>query len=188
MAINALLAVVLLAAPAFASERMTVRDAGGFDPAGRTVEFPDRFGWRGYEAEFTFSFDDDGRLAGSSRLNLSIARKRGSAWKYSCRTSSEDLTARVVPLGGRVSVVAECRVRPKAFAKAVDLDPEDVGAPVFVFEAVIENGRARPGGQRGLRFRPDAPVGSIDLGAFAASPDAAGLAVVFRADAAPFAP
>ena len=93
-----------------------------------------------------------------------------------------ELTTRVVPLGGRVSVIAECRVKPRAFAKAVDLDPDDVGAPVFVFEAVIENGQARAGGQRGLRFRPDAPVGSLDLSPYAAAPDAAGLAVVFRAD------
>ncbi len=170
------------ASPAFAGDRMTVRDAGGFDPSGRTVEFPDRFGWRGYEAEFSFSFDEDGSLSDSSRLNVVIARRGGGKWKYSCRASSEDLTARVVPLGGRISVVAECRVKPKAFAKAVDLDPEDVGAPLFVFEAVIENGKARPGGQRGLRFRPDAPVASIDLSPYAVSPDAGGLALLFRAD------
>lgn len=182
MAIRALFCVLLLAAPAFAGDRITVRDAGGFDPSGRTVEFPDRFGWRGYEAEFSFSFADDGTLSGASRLNIVIARRGGGRWKYSCRASSDDLTTRVVPLGGRVSVIAECRVRPKAFAKAVDLDAEDVGAPLFVFEAVIENGRARAGGQRGLRFRPDAPVASLDLGAFASSPDAAGLAVLFRAD------
>lgn len=174
--------LLLSAAPAFAGERLTVRDAGGFDASGRAVEFPDRFGWRGYEAEFSFSFDEDGSLSDSSRLSVVIARRGGGKWKYICRASSEDLTARVVPLGGRVSVVAECRVKPKAFAKAVDLDAEDVGAPLFVFEAVIENGAARAGGQRGLRFRPDAPVASLDLGAFAASPDAGGLALLFRAD------
>jgi len=53
---------------------------------------------------------------------------------------------------------------------------------VFVFEAVVENGQARAGGQRGLRFRPDAPVASLDLSPYAASSDAAGLAVVFLAD------
>lgn len=179
---RALFFVLLLSSSAFAGERMTVRDAGGFDPAGRTVEFPDRFGWRGYEAEFSFSFAEDGTLSGASRLHIVIARRGGGKWKYTCRASSDDLTTRVVPLGGRVSVIAECRVRPKAFAKAVDLDAEDVGAPLFVFEAVIENGLARAGGQRGLRFRPDAPVASLDLSPFAASPDAAGLAVVFRAD------
>lgn len=161
---------------------MTVTDAGGFDLSGRTVEFPDRFGWRGYEAEFSFSFADDGKLSDSSRLNLAIVRRGGKKWKYSCRASSEDLAARIVPLGGRVSVIAECRVSAKAFAKAVDLDAEDVGAPVFVFEAVIENGRARAGGQRGLRFRADAPVAAIDLSPYVASPDAVGLAVLFRAD------
>lgn len=174
--------LLLAGSPAFAGERLTVREAGGFDLTGRTVEFPDRFGWRGYVAEFSFSFDEDGSLSDSSRLNVVIARRGGGKWKYSCRASSEDLTARVVPLGGRISVVAECRVKPKAFAKAVDLDPEDVGAPLFVFEAVIENGKARPGGQRGLRFRPDVPVASLDLGAYAASPDAGGLALLFRAD------
>ncbi|MEQ1920424.1 MAG: hypothetical protein ABL955_14640 [Elusimicrobiota bacterium] len=182
MGIRALICVVLLAAPAFAGERLIVRDAGGFDLTGRTVEFPDRFGWRGYETEFSFSFADDGRLSSVSRLNNVITRRGGGMWMYSCRASSADLTTRVVPLGGRVSVIAECRVKPRAFAKAVDLDAEDVGAPVFVFEAVIENGQARAGGQRGLRFRPDAPVASLDLSPYAASPDAAGLALIFRAD------
>lgn len=181
MVLRALLAL-LLASPAFARERVTVRDAGGFDPAGRTIEFPDRFGWRGYEAEFSFAFSDDGGLSGSSRLDVVIERRGGKKWKYACRASSDELTARVVPVMGRTSVIAECRVSPRAFAKAVDLHPDDVGAPVFVFEAVLENGKARPGGQRGLRFRPDAPVASLDLSPFAASPDAAGLAVVFRAD------
>jgi hypothetical protein len=179
---RALLCLLLLSSSAFAGERLTVRDSGGFDPAGRTIEFPDRFGWRGYEAEFTFAFADDGTLTGASRLNVAITRRGGGKWKYSCRASSGDLTTRVVPLGGRVSVVAECRVKPRAFAKAVDLDPDDVGAPVFVFEAVVESGTARAGGQRGLRFRPDAPVASVDLSPFAANPDAGGLAVVFRAD------
>jgi hypothetical protein len=182
METRALLCLLLLSSPAFAGERMTVRDAGGFDPAGRTIEFPDRFGWRGYEAELMFAFAADGSLAGGSRLNIKIARRGGGNWKYSCRASNGELTTRVVPLGGRVSVFAECRVKPRAFAKAVDLDPDDVGAPVFVFEAVVENGTARAGGQRGLRFRPDAPVASIDLSPFAANPDAGGLAVVFRAD------
>lgn len=182
MGIRALIFVALLSSPAVAGERMTVRDAGGFDPSGRTVEFPDRFGWRGYEAEFSFSFGEDGRVSRASRLDIAILRRGGGKWKYTCRASSDDLTARVVPLGGRVSVIAECRVKPRAFAKAVDLDAEDVGAPVFVFEAVIENGQTRAGGQRGLRFRPDSPVASLDLSPFAASPDAAGLAVLFRAD------
>jgi len=181
MGINALLFVALLSSPAFAGNRITVHDAGGFDPAGRTVEFPDRFGWRGYEAKFSFELDEDG-LSEGSRLDLVILRRGGGKWKYSCRASREDLTARVVPLGGRTSVIAECRVTPKAFAKAVDLHPDDVGAPVFVFEAVIEKGKAHAGGQRGLRFKPNAPVASLELGSFASSPDAAGLAVVFRAE------
>lgn len=175
------LVLLLAALPARAGQTMTVKDSGGFDPAGRTIEFPDRFGWQSYEAEFRFSLDDGGRLADSSRLDL-VIKRRGGKWKYSCRVSSEELSARVVPLGGRTSVIAECRVRPKAFAKAVDLHPDDVGAPLFVFEAVVEGGVARAGGQRGLRFRPDAPVASLDLSPYAASPDAAGLAVVFRGE------
>jgi hypothetical protein len=182
MRIRTLLGLMLLASPAFAGDLMIVRDAGGFDPAGRTIEFPDRFGWRGYEAVFSFSFSEDGALSVGSRLDIAIARRGGGKWKYSCRSSSGELTTRVVRLIGRVSVVAECRVKPKAFAKAVDLDPEDVGAPAFVFEAVVESGRARAGAQRGLRFQPNAPVASVDLGPFAANPDAGGLAVVFRAD------
>lgn len=176
-----LLAVGTAAESASAGERMVVRDAGGFDPAGRTSEFHDRFGWSGYEAEFSFSLDDDGALSGSSRLEIAIKRRGGGKWKYACRASKDDLNARVVPgMGGRVSVIAECRVKPKAFAKAVDLDPEDVGAPAFIFEAVLEGGAARAGGQRGLRFRPDRPVASIDLSPYASNSEAAGLALVFR--------
>jgi hypothetical protein len=182
MVIPALISALLLSSTAFASERLSVRDAGGFDPAGRTVEFADRFGWTGYEAEFDFSLDEGGRLARGSRLNITILRRGGKKWKYSCRASDADLSARVVPLGGRTSVIAECRVHARSFAKAVDLDSEDVGAPLFVFEAVLEGGQVRAGGQRGLRFRADAPVASLDLSPYAASPDAAGLAVVFRAD------
>lgn len=179
---NAAVLVLLLSAPALAGERVQVRDAGGFDPSGRTIEFPDRFGWTAYEASFDFSLDADGRLSRASRLDIVIVRRGGNRWKYSCRVSKEDLSARVVPLGARTSVIAECRVKPKQFAKSVDLHPDDVGAPLFVFEAVLEAGRARAGGQRGLRFRPDAPVASMDLSPFAASPDAAGLAVLFRAE------
>ncbi len=181
MLLQALISILLLAAPAPAAERVTVRDSGGFDPAGRTVEFPDRFGWKSYEAEFSFALDEDHGLASGSRLDIVIHRRGGGKWKYSCRSGSEELTARVVPLGGRTSVIAECRVKPRAFAKAVDLDADDVGAPTFVFEVVLEGGTARAGGQRGLRFRPGAPVASIDLSPYAATPDAAGLAVVFRA-------
>lgn len=182
MGIRALAAVLLLTSSAVAGGRVSVRDAGGFDLSGRTIEFPDRFGWKAYEAEFDFSLDENGALSDASRLSVVIIRRGGQKWKYSCRASREELTARVVPLGVRTSVIAECRVKPKAFAKAVDLDPEDVGAPLFVFEAVLEGGKARAGGQRGLRFRPDAPVASLDLSPYAASPDAAGLAVIFRAD------
>jgi hypothetical protein len=182
MGIRPVLLVLLLSSPVFAGERVTVRDTGGFDPSGRTIEFPDRFGWSAYEAEFDFSLDESGALSSSSRLSVVIVRRGGKKWKYSCRASKDDLSARVVPLGTRTSVIAECRVKPKAFAKAVDLDAEDVGAPMFVFEAVLEGGRSRAGGQRVLRFRPDAPVASLDLSPYAASPDAAGLAVVFRAD------
>lgn len=182
MVIRFLALAALLSSPALAGEKVTVRDAGGFDPAGRTIEFPDRFGWTGYEAELAFSLDGDGGLSGGSRLDIAIVRRGGKKWKYSCRASKDDLSARVVPLGGRVAVIAECRVRPKAFARAVDLHPDDVGAPLFVFEAVLEGGRARAGGQRGLRFRPDAPVASVDLSPYAAAPDAAGLAVIFRAE------
>lgn len=180
MGLKTCLAMMLLLCPVFAAARITVRDQGGFDPAGRTVEFPDRFGWRSYEAKFSFSFSDDGSMSDDSRLDIVIIRRRGKKWRYSCRTSRDDLSTRVVQLPGRTSVIAECRVEPKSFAKAVDLDAEDVGAPVFVFEAVVERGQARAGGQRGLRFRPGAPVASLDLSPFAASPDAAGLAVVFR--------
>ncbi len=178
---KALLLSALLAAPAAAGERLVVKDAGGFDPAGRGAEFADRFGWTGYEAEFSFSLED-GALADTSRLEIAIARRGGSKIRFTCRTSKEDLAARVVPgLGGRVSVIAECRVKPKAFAKAVDLDAEDVGAPAFVFEAVLEGSSARAGGQRGLRFRPDRPVAALALGPYAENAEAAGLAVVFSA-------
>lgn len=177
-----LLLAASLLAPLSASA-LVVKDSGGFDPQGRTTEFPDRFGWTGYEARFEFELETAGALSESSKLEIVIKRRGGRKWKYSCRASGDDLSARIVPsLGGRVSVIAECRVKPKSFAKAVDLDADDVGAPAFVFEAVLEGGGARAGGQRGLRFRPDLPVASVDLSPFASSPDAAGLALAFRGD------
>ena len=96
MAIATLALMMLFASSASAGERVSVRDAGGFDPAGRTVEFPDRFGWRSYEASFSFTLDDDRRLSSGSRLDIVIHRQGGGKWKYSCRASSDELTARVV--------------------------------------------------------------------------------------------
>ncbi|UPT74878.1 MAG: hypothetical protein M0D55_03965 [Elusimicrobiota bacterium] len=75
----ALASLLAAAVPARAGDSMTVKDAGGFDPAGRTIEFPDRFGWRSYEASFKFAIDDGGRLASSSRLDVVIARRGGGS-------------------------------------------------------------------------------------------------------------
>ncbi|MDD5628531.1 MAG: hypothetical protein PHU21_05675 [Elusimicrobia bacterium] len=168
-----------LAAPAPAHD-FELRDTGEFMPLGQHVEFYDRFGWRSYQADFEFDLEGLG-LARSSRLSVRIVKKDGSRWDYSCK-ASRGLSASVSKLfDGRLSVVAECRIEPKRFAKAVDLHPEDIGTPALVFQAFVEDGKAVPGAQRGIILPRAAQSSATELTPYlASSDDANSLAVVFQ--------
>lgn len=181
--IAALLALMPLAAGA-ADYKLS--DEGDFVPAGHRVEFADRFGWRRYQVNFDFALDRSGRaLSKESRLEISIAKRDGKNWRYSCRAQGRNaLSANVNYLQGKgISVVAECRIAENEFAKAVDLDQEDVGAPTLVFHAVIRDGKVMPGAQRGLYFLSGGQIESSELNAYASRDnDPSNLAVLFQSN------
>ena len=174
----------LLSQAGLAAERHSLKDAGDFAPAGHRVEFADRYGWRSYTAQFDFALDDTGRaLTNNSKLWVKIERRDGSSWSYTCKAKGRDpMTANVNYLLGRgVSVVAECRIPESDFAKAVDLHPSDVGFPNLVFQVLIQDGKVRPGAQRGVHFVQGGAIESSDLNAYASNA-ADGLAVIFRSN------
>lgn len=175
------LAVLVLLLPALAcAEAYQLRDEGDFSPAGYRVEVYDRYGWKVYRVDFDFGLDPASRrLARGSTLKLTIERQDGR-WSYTCKAKREgELSANVNYLYGTgIAVVAACRLPAKKFAKAVDLDAEDVGQPTLVFEAVVQDGKVSAGVQRGVYFSgvPE----SSDLHEYASPPDAANLAVLFH--------
>jgi len=179
---KALLACVLLSLPALAgAETYRLREEGDFVAAGYRLEAYDRFGWRAYRVSFDFGLDPATRtLSRGSTLKLELARRKGGAWSYTCKAKRErELSANVNFLYGTgISVVASCRLPAAKFAKAVGLDPEDVGQPTLVFEALIQGGQVTPGAQRGMSFA--AVPASSELAPYAAAPDAEGLAVLFH--------
>ena len=121
-----LLAAALMLPGLARAHEYALRDAGEFQPVGRLVEFYDRFGWKSYEVEFDFGVDEaDRSLTSGSRLVLHIVKRDGSRWDYSCKASGRrPLSANInVLFDHRVSVVADCRIDEKSFARAVDLHP-----------------------------------------------------------------
>lgn len=179
-----LLAVLLLLPGLARAEQYSVKDQGDFEPNGTRVEFADRYGWVGYKVDFDFGLDDGGKtLSRRSKLKVTIERRDGSSWTYTCKAKGKDaMTANVNFLYGKgISVVADCKIPEKQFAKAVDLDAEDVGFPNLVFQAIIQDGQVRPGAQRGVYFMPGGQIESTDLNAYASS-GSDGLAVVFRSN------
>ena len=176
-----LILAVLLSLPGLArAHEYTLRDSGEFQPLGQLVEFYDRFGWRSYDVDLEFDLDGSS-LGRSSRLTVKIVKKDGSKWDYSCK-ASRALSANInILFDGRVSVVAQCRIDAKSFAKAVALHPEDVGEPDLVFQVMVKDGKASPGAQRGIVLIPSSQGAATELTPyFAASDDPGGLAVVFQ--------
>ncbi|MFA6317406.1 MAG: hypothetical protein WC943_08305 [Elusimicrobiota bacterium] len=170
---KAVLSALLLAASSSAmAAPFTVEDEGGFYPTGRPVEFHQRYGWRGYRVRFEFGLDAAGRsLTKDSRLTLQVFMRDGGTWEYSCRARGRSaLTANINDIPNKaVSVVAECRIPEKEFAKAVDLDPLDVGIPSLVFHAVVQDGAVRLGAQRGLYIIPTEESATGELGDYASA-------------------
>jgi hypothetical protein len=180
-----LLAALLLMPALVRAEKYSVRDEGDFAPAGHRVEFADRFGWRSYHIDFDFGIDEGSRsLSRDSRLKILVKKRDGSEWNYVCRTKGSALGANInYVFNHGISVVAECRIPEKEFAKAVDLHPEDVGLPNLVFQAWIRDGQVHPGAQRGLYFVAGGQIESSTLNAYAsAENDPSNLAVVFRSN------
>lgn len=177
------LLAVLLALPGLGSAaQYRLKDAGDFAPAGQRVEFADRYGWVGYSVDFEFGLEDGGRaLTRGSKLKIQIERRSGGTWTYVCKAKGKDaMTANINFLYGKgISVVADCRIPERQFAKLVDLDWQDVGFPNLVFQVLIQGGQVRPGSQRGVYFVSGAQIESSDLNGYATS-GADGLAVVFR--------
>jgi hypothetical protein len=179
-----LLAATLLLPGLARAHEYALRQSGEFQPLGQLVEFYDRFGWRSYEVDFDFGLDEGGRsLTADSRLVLRIVKRDGSRWDYSCKPSGRrPLRADINALfDHRVSVLADCRIAEKSFARAVDLHPDDVGAPDLVFQAIIQDGRASAGVQCGIVLRPAEQSEATEITPYLTSnDDAAGLAVVFQ--------
>ena len=183
-----LVLAILCLAPAVArAEKYSLHDAGEFQPLGYGIEFYDRFGWRGYEVDFDFDLDLANLTLGRhSRLKLRIAKRGGGHWDYSCKTGGRrPLAANVNALYGQgISVVVDCGIESRAFAKALALDPKEVGAPRLVFQALVNNGRVLPGAQRGIFLNADGPGTAPELKPYVlGKEDPAGLAVVFQSRA-----
>ncbi len=182
--------VSLLGAAAGATQ-FSIEDSGDFLPTGQRVEFADRYGWKQYHIRFDFGLEAGGRsLTKDSKLTVRIERREGKDWVYSCRARGRDgLWANINFLHGKgISVVAECRIDSDDFAKAVDLEAEDVGIPNLVFHAIVQSGQARPGAQRGLYIIPSGQFETSSLNAYASmADDPSSPSVVFRSapEAAP---
>lgn len=176
-------AFLLLSGTSFAAERYQVEDEGSFGSTGRFVEFASRYGWDSYEAKFNFGLDMDARkLTRNSTLKIKIRRRDGKTWSYKCRARDDVMMwANIIRLYGKgVSILVECRIKPKKFAKIVDLDWTVVGGPTLVFQVMVEDGKARPGLQKGFYFLKSGDIHNGSMLEYAASSnDPSQLAVLF---------
>jgi hypothetical protein len=180
-----LLASISLAARA---ERFSIIDKGGFGNTGRFIELPDRYGWDSYEIKYDLSVDlGSRRLDDDAKLEITIKKKDGDLWRYRCRPSASRrlMWANVNTLmGAGVSVLTECRVDPRRFSYAVDLDPDQVGFPTIVFHARIVNGRAEAGIHKGLYFVKGEGMEAGPMLPYSISdPDPTDLGVLFKSQA-----
>lgn len=190
-ALMGLVAALALAAPASAETRYSVTDKGGFGSTGRFVEFATRYGWDTYELDFDFGVDEEAqRLTKGSRLRLTINRRDGSSWDYTCKASrSEEMQANVNRMLGKgTSVLTECRIDARKFAKSLEIDEDLVGEPVLVFHVMIDGGRAVAGLQKGLYFAESNDISVGEMAGYAsAGRDPSDLGVLFASAELPYA-
>ncbi|MFA6030260.1 MAG: hypothetical protein WC969_10430 [Elusimicrobiota bacterium] len=174
----------LWASPASA-ERYKVSDEGGFGSTGRFVELSSRFGWESYEVRFEFSLEPGERVLGNnSKLEIAIKRRDGSRWRHRCRVDEEgSMKVNINPrVGGGTSVLVECAILPKLFAKAVGVPVDLVGEPTLVFHAIVEGKEARAGVQKGFYFLPSGQSDAGPMGPYLSpEPDPANLGCLFSA-------
>lgn len=187
--IIALIALFAFSLPASAAGRYRVKDSGGFAPTGRFIEFASRYGWKSYEVDFDFGIDmQTRRLTRRSKLTIKIERNDGSVWKYRCRAKDRnEMWANINKLYGKgISVLTECRIDPKKFARAVGLDYDLVGEPTLVFQVMIKNEDARAGVHKGMYFLAGGQIEASPMNQYATKiGDPSNLGVLFsskRAD------
>lgn len=149
------LAFLLCAAGSVHAERYQVQDEGGFGFTGRRIEFANRYGWKSYKVDYDLDLDVAARrLNRRANLKITITRNDGSTWSYKCKAKDDArMWANVNKMYGKgVSVLTECRVPPKKFAKAVGLDADLVGDPTLVFHVMVNGNEAHAGVQKGFYF------------------------------------
>lgn len=188
--IAAVALAVLASGSASAEDRYEVKDRGGFGSTGRLVEMASRFGWDSYEVNFDFGLDQGQRsIAKNSVLKLTINRRDGSRWSTKCKAKNADrMWVNVNRLYNKgVSVLAECRIPPGEFARLVKLDEGLVGDPTLVFQAMVKEGAAESGIQKGLYFLNAAEIEAGELASFSTREgDPSALSVVFNSAMAPY--
>lgn len=171
-------APLLHARPAF-----SIRDTGDFFPVGHRVEFADRYGWRSYTVDFDFGLDGRRKLSKDSKLTLTVLKRDGDTWEYTCRVKRRGgIYANINYLHGKgISIVAQCRIDEEEFADAVGMHKDDVGIPNLVFHVLVKNGKVSAGAQRGLYFIPNGDFGTSELNTYASvDHDPSNLSVPFR--------
>lgn len=182
--------LALAASGASAEDRYEVKDRGGFGSTGRLVEMASRFGWDHYEVDFDFGLEPTQRgITKDSVLKLSITRRDGSSWSTKCKAKKSDrMWANVNRLVNKgVSVLAECRIPPREFARLVKLDEGLVGEPTLVFQAMVKGGEAEAGLQKGLYFLSAAEIEAGELSSFSTREgDPSALSVLFNSAMAPY--
>lgn len=188
--IAAVALAVLASGGAFAEDRYEVKDRGGFGSTGRLVEMASRFGWDSYEVSFDFALEPGQRsISKSSVLKLTINRRDGSRWSTKCKAKNADrMWVNVNRLYNKgVSVLAECRIPAGEFARLVKLDEGLVGDPTLVFQAMVKEGAAEAGIQKGLYFLNAAEIEAGELSSFSTREgDPSALSVVFNSAMAPY--
>jgi len=151
----ALIALALLSLPSSAADRFHVKDKGGFAPTGRFIEFPSRYGWKSYEVDYDFGIDTaKHRLTRRSTLRITIHRKDGTTWKHKCRAkNTREMWANISQHYNKsITVLTECRIDPKKFARSINVDYDLVGEPTLVFQVMINSDDAQTGAHKGMYF------------------------------------
>ncbi|MEK7746509.1 MAG: hypothetical protein AAB576_07580 [Elusimicrobiota bacterium] len=175
-------------APCAMAERYTVTDEGGFGNTGRFIEFADRFGWKSYEIKYNLKLDAAGRkVEDGSTLELTINKNDGSRWRYRCRAAadSKSMWSNVNSLYGQgLSVLTECRIDPRRFARSVDMASDLVGEPTLVFSVVVQEGKARAGVHKGFYFLAANEIESGSMNQYSnKEPDPTNLGLLFNSSA-----
>jgi hypothetical protein len=184
------LAFLLCVAGSAEAERYQVKDEGGFGFTGRRIEFANRYGWKAYKVDYKLDVDVAARrLNRRSQMKVTIVRKDGSEWTYKCKAKNDArMWANINKLYGKgISVLTECRIPPKKFAKAVDLDADLVGDPTLVFHVMIKGGEARPGIQKGFYFEESGQIEASTMRQYVTRyGDPSELGVLFASRMAPY--